>query len=220
MKESHKLNLLLFGAPGSGKGTQSALLKDRYHFHHISTGDLFRKAQGSTLGLRAQAYMNRGELVPDSIVIDMIKVELVGQPHGFILDGFPRTQAQAIALDSLLRTLKIKLDRVLYLKVPEKVLIERLTGRRIAKQSGLVYHIQFHPPKKENICDKTGENLIQRKDDTIAVVQKRLKNYYKQTAPLIQYYQEQNILLELKGEDSSAEVFSQIQHSLNLNCLS
>ena len=236
------LNLLLFGAPGSGKGTQSALLKKHYHLRHISTGDLFRKAKGSPLGTRAQTYMNQGKLVPDSIVIDMIKNEIKPsalltnakkhfnktegkslnhknptntQNKGFILDGFPRTQAQALALDALLHTLKMKLNQVLYLQVPENILIKRVTGRRVAEKSGLVYHIDFYPPKKENICDKTGENLIQRKDDTEDLVRERLKNYHKQTAPLIEYYQKQNLLLTIQGVGSSEEVFSKIQKSLN-----
>ena len=212
----NQFNILLFGAPGAGKGAQSALLIERYHFHHISTGNLFRKAKGTPLGLRAQSYMNRGELVPDSIVIDMIKKELNQLTASFILDGFPRTIPQAMALDSLLHTLNQNLDRVLYLKVPEKVLIERLTGRRVAEKSGLVYHVQFHPPKKENRCDKTGEKLIQRKDDTKIVVQERLKNYHKQTAPLIEYYKRKKILSEIRGEADLEEVFSQIQTHLGL----
>ena len=226
MKKVHTLNLLLFGAPGAGKGTQSALLKNHYHLRHISTGDLFRKAKGSALGLRAQTYMNRGELVPDSIVIDMIKKDLnrentnpisIKNPEsGFILDGFPRTHAQATALDSLLHTLNMKLDHVLYLQVPENILIKRITGRRVAEKSGLVYHIDFYPPKKENICDKTGEKLIQRKDDTEDLVRERLKNYHRQTAPLIEYYRKQNLLLTVQGAGSSEEVFLQIQKSLNL----
>ena len=215
------MNLLLFGAPGSGKGAQSALLKQHYGFHHISTGDLFRKAKGTPLGLRAQDYMNQGKLVPDSIVIDMIKEELnkicfARKATDLILDGFPRTLAQAIALDSLLQDLKMKLDRVLYLKVPEKVLIQRLTGRRVAETSGFVYHIHFHPPKKKDICDKTGERLIQRKDDTKEVVQERLKSYHQQTQPLLEYYLQKNLLLELKGDDSLEKVFSQIQRALGL----
>ena len=258
------MNLLLFGAPGSGKGAQSALLKQHYGFHHISTGDLFRKAKGTPLGLRAQDYMNQGKLVPDSIVIDMIKEELnkicfARKATDLILDGFPRTLAQAIALDSLLQDLKMPLNKtcsgqaepaprvlpfekgsalggfstskvrmklrnanntsinkVLYLKVPEKVLIQRLTGRRVAEKSGFVYHIHFHPPKKKDICDKTGERLIQRKDDTKEVVQERLKSYHQQTQPLLEYYLKKNLLLELKGDDSLEKVFSQIQRALGL----
>ena len=215
------MNLLLFGAPGSGKGAQSALLKRHYGFHHISTGDLFRKAKGTPLGLRAQDYMNQGKLVPDSIVIDMIKEELnqtcfARKATGLILDGFPRTLAQATALDSFLQDLKMPLYKVLYLKVPEKVLIQRLTGRRVAEKSGFVYHIHFHPPKKKDICDKTGERLIQRKDDTKEVVQERLKSYHQQTQPLLEYYLKKNLLLELKGDDSLEKVFSQIQRALGL----
>lgn len=210
------MNLLLFGAPGTGKGTQSSFLISHYKLHHISTGDLFRKALGekTPLGLKAQSYMDRGELVPDSIVIALIEEVLADIKSGFILDGFPRTLAQAEALDSLLKNMTLDLDKVLYLKVPESVLIERIVGRRVAEKSGHVYHIKFNPPLKEGVCDKSGEKLVHRNDDREEVVKQRLKAYREQTEPLIKYYHEKNILFELDGCGSPKEVFSRLQSVL------
>ncbi len=209
------MNLLLFGAPGTGKGTQSAFFISHYKLFHISTGDLFRKAlrEKTPLGLKAQSYMDRGELVPDSVVIALIEQVLVDvkSRNGFILDGFPRTLAQAESLDSLLNNMGLKLDKVLYLNVPEEILIERIVGRRVAEKSGYVYHIKFNPPEKEGICDKSGEKLIHRNDDKEGVVTQRLKAYKEQTAPLIEYYREKNILFELDGCGSPKKVFSRIQ---------
>ena len=209
------MNLLLFGAPGTGKGTQSTFLISHYQLFHISTGDLFRKAlrEKTPLGLKAQSYMDRGELVPDSVVIALIEQVLVDVKSykGFILDGFPRTLAQAESLASLLSNMSLSLDKVLYLNVPEEILVERIVGRRVAEKSGHVYHIKFNPPKKEGICDKSGEKLIHRNDDKEEVVTQRLKAYKEQTAPLIEYYRKKNILFELDGCGSPAEVFSRIQ---------
>ena len=209
------MNLLLFGAPGTGKGTQSTFLISHYQLFHISTGDLFRKAfrEKTPLGLEAQSYMDRGELVPDSVVIALIKQVLVDVKsyNGFILDGFPRTLAQAESLDSLLNDIGLKLDKVLYLNVPEEILIERIVGRRVAEKSGYVYHIKFNPPQKEGICDKSGEKLIHRNDDRKEVVTQRLKAYKEQTAPLIEYYRKKDILFELDGCGSPTEVFFRIQ---------
>lgn len=224
------MNLLLFGAPGTGKGTQSAYLTTSYKLRHISTGNLFRKAlqEKTELGLKAQSYMDQGKLVPDSIVIGLIKEVLTGLSlnlsndegtekksyKGFILDGFPRTLVQAQSLDVLLVDVDLQLDKVLYLKVPEEVLIERIVGRRVAEKSGHVYHIKFNPPEKEGICDKTAEKLIHRNDDKEEVVKQRLKAYHDQTAPLIKYYYHKNILFELDGCGSPEEVFSRIQKEL------
>ena len=224
------MNLLLFGAPGTGKGTQSAYLTTSYKLRHISTGDLFRKAlqEKTELGLKAQSYMDQGKLVPDSIVIGLIREVLTDASlklndekeiekksyKGFILDGFPRTLVQAQSLDALLIDMDLQLDKVLYLKVPEDVLIERIVGRRVSEKSGHVYHIKFHPPEKEGICDKTGEKLIHRNDDKEEVVKQRLKAYYDQTAPLIKYYYHKNILFEFNGCGSPEEVFARIQKEL------
>lgn len=209
------MNLLLFGAPGTGKGTQSTFLISHYQLFHISTGDLFRKAlrEKTPLGLKAQSYMDRGELVPDSVVMALIEQVLVDVKSykGFILDGFPRTLAQAESLDSLLNNMDLSLDKVLYLNVPEEILIERIVGRRVAEKSGHVYHIKFNPPKEAGVCDKSGEKLIHRNDDKEEVVTQRLRAYKEQTAPLIEYYRKKNILFELDGCGSPAEVFSRIQ---------
>jgi len=226
------MNLLLFGAPGTGKGTQASFLVSHYSLYHISTGDLFRKAKGTDLGKKAKSYMDNGDLVPDSIVIALIKQELsklfslsvsnddklqkisqgnnIQSSQGFILDGFPRTLVQAEALDEMLNDLNLVLDKVLYVTVPEKILLERIVGRRVAEKSGHVYHIKFKPPMKPGVCDKTQEKLIHRSDDKEDVVKKRLENYYKQTAPLIQYYHSRRILFEIDGCGASKEVFSRI----------
>ena len=212
------MNLLLFGAPGTGKGTQSSFLISHYKLYHISTGDLFRKALGekTPLGLKAQSYMDKGELVPDSIVISLIEEVLADIKSGFILDGFPRTLDQAEALDSLMKKMSLALDKVLYLNVPEPILIERIVGRRVAEKSGYVYHVKFNPPQKEGICDRSGEKLIHRSDDKEEVVVQRLKAYREQTEPLIEYYREKNILFELNGCGSPKEVFSRLQSVLNV----
>ena len=214
------MNLLLFGAPGTGKGTQSAFLISKYKIRHISTGDLFRKAlrEKTSLGLQAMSYMDQGKLVPDSVVVALIREVLVDfskkKKQGFILDGFPRTLVQAIALESLLNDLKLQLDKVLYLNVPTVVLIERIVGRRVAEKSGCVYHIKFNPPQIEGVCDKSGEKLIHRNDDRREVVMQRLKAYREETAPLIEYYRKKNILFELDGNDSPEKVFLLIQKVL------
>ncbi len=213
------MNIVLFGAPGTGKGTQSDLLVSHFKLYHISTGDLFRKAlsEKTALGLKARSYMDQGQLVPDFVVTSMVE-EIFNSPtfavdasKGFILDGFPRTIAQAKVLDTLLAKYKRPLDQVLCLNVSQSELIERLTGRRIAMKSGHVYHILFHPPKKEGVCDISGEQLIHRKDDTKYVVQNRLAAYQQQTAPLIAYYRNQNILVDMDGTGTKEEVFARIK---------
>ena len=209
--------IVLF-APGAGKGTQSAFLLERMNFIHISTGNLFRTAikDKTNLGLKAQSYMDKGHLVPDAVVIDLIKEQLRSLPadQNIILDGFPRTLAQAKALDELLLSMNKKLDKALFLSAPVKALVERMSGRRVAENSGCVYHIKFNPPKKEGFCDKTGEKLIHRKDDQPEVVKQRLKAYLQQTTPLMEYYQKQNILHELEGLAKPEVIFQQIQKIL------
>ncbi len=219
------MNLLLFGAPGTGKGTQSAFLVSHYKLCHISTGDLFRRAlkDKTALGLKAMSYMDQGSLVPDSIVINLVKEVLLAESgglktkKGFILDGFPRTLKQAEALQSLLNDLNLKLDKVLYLNAPEEVLTQRITGRRVAEKSGKVYHIKFKPPRVSGICDLSGEKLKHRNDDRKEVVKERLKTYLEQTAPLIEYYRRQNILSEVDSAPSPEKVFSRIQTLLKPN---
>ncbi len=211
------MNLLLFGPPGAGKGTQSALLVERLKMKHLSTGDLFRHAikNSTPLGLEAKKFMDQGHLVPDSIVIGMVKEELdkLGQ-GGFILDGFPRTVPQAEALQELLGKLSLKLDFCLFLEVPRSNLMSRLTGRRVCKSCGATYHIEHKPTKKEGICDLCGSEVIQRNDDKADVIENRLVAYEESTAPLKEFYKKAGILVQLDGEGPSEEVYSRIKKVL------
>ena len=170
-------------------------------------------SEKTPLGVKAQTYMDKGQLVPDTLVLQLIEQawNKATTKKGFILDGFPRTLNQAQALDSLLKNTGRSLDKVLYLTVPEETLIKRITGRRTAEKSGKVYHIEFQPPKNPGFCDETGEKLIHRADDKKEVVAERLKAYHEQTAPLIQYYKDKDILSEVEGLGSPTEVFYRIQ---------
>lgn len=208
------MNLILLGAPGAGKGTQSKLLQEKWKIPQISTGDMLRAAkQAKTpLGLQAESYMNAGKLVPDEVVIGLIR-ERLAQPdtrEGFILDGFPRTVAQAEALGALLKELNRSLGAVVNLAVPEAELVERLTGRRTCSKCGTGYHLHFSPPKREGVCDRCGGELIQREDDQEATIRKRLKVYEEQTAPLVDYYQRADLLRESAGIGTTEEVFGRL----------
>ena len=192
------MRIVLIGSPGAGKGTHAKVLGERYKVPHIATGDLLRhKTQdGSEIGKRAKAVMDKGGLVPDEMVIEMIR-ERLREPDakkGFILDGFPRTVEQAKALDYLLVDLKIKLDRVLDFEVTEGVVLNRLSGRRICPKCNANYHVRNIPPKKEfNVCDVCGTHLVQRKDDEPETILARRKVYEERTAPLIDYYEKKGI---------------------------
>ncbi|MBC6413378.1 MAG: adenylate kinase [Chromatiales bacterium] len=182
------MRVIILGAPGAGKGTQARFICEHYRVPQISTGDMLREAvaKRSAAGLQAKSYMAAGELVADSLIIDLVK-ERIADPDckaGFLFDGFPRTLAQARALD----TQKIAIDYVIELLVPDQVIVERIEGRRIHAASGRTYHIKYHPPKLADKDDVTGEPLIQRKDDKPEVVIQRLQNYHKQTIPMIDYY--------------------------------
>jgi len=210
--------ILLMGPPGAGKGTQAAELVAEFHIPHISTGDMFRAAvkEGTELGKQAKACMDAGQLVPDSITIGIVK-ERLAKPDchkGFILDGFPRTTEQANALDCTLTDLGIKLDRVININVPVGDLINRMTGRRICKGCGATFHVTFNPSLNGDKCDKCDGELYQRADDTEETVTKRLTVYGNQTKPLIEYYQEKDLYLEIDGRQSIEEVFSDIVNSL------
>lgn len=212
------LRAVLLGPPGAGKGTQAVRLVEKYEIPHISTGDIFRKniKEGTELGEKAQEYMNAGALVPDELVVDLVKDRLQQDDckNGFLLDGFPRTIFQAEKLDEFLSESNQKMDIVINLKVEKEALIKRLTGRRVCKDCGASYHIVNIPPKKEGVCDICGGELIQRKDDNIETVENRINVYEDQTAPLIGYYKEAGSLVDFDGEASLDEVFDAIVQAI------
>lgn len=198
------MRLVLLGPPGAGKGTQAQVLVKDLNAPHVSTGDMLREAirQGMPAGLKAKEYMDRGDLVPDQLVIDLVASRLQKEDarKAFILDGFPRTREQAESLDKKLAELKIKLDLVLYFKTSLAVIIRRLSGRRICGQCGKNYHLTNFRPKAEGVCDVCGSKLIQRPDDREEAIVERLKVYEKQTAPLIDYYDKKGMLAEVSGD--------------------
>ena len=212
------LRAVLLGPPGAGKGTQAVRLVEKYEIPHISTGDIFRKniKEGTELGKKAQEYMNAGALVPDELVVDLVKDRLQQDDckNGFLLDGFPRTIFQAEKLDEFLSESNLKMDIVINLKVEKEALIKRLTGRRVCKDCGASYHIVNIPPKKECVCDICGGELIQRKDDNIETVENRINVYEEQTAPIIGYYKEAGSLVDFDGEASLDEVFDAIVQAI------
>src|SRR5437773_900399 len=206
--------LVLLGAPGVGKGTQAPETSCRTGLPHISTGDLLRAAirDGSPLGRRVAAMVERGELVPDGVVGEMME-ERLARPDaadGFILDGFPRTVAQADLLDRILARRGQALDRVISIEVPEAEIVERLAGRRSCGQCGAIYHVRYNRPKVEGICDRCGSELRQRPDDTEAVIAERLRAYREQTAPLAARYRKVGRLVEIDGRGRPDEVFGRI----------
>jgi adenylate kinase len=212
------MRLLIMGRPGAGKGTQAVNIREFYKIPHISTGDMFREAikEGTKLGLLAKSYMDQGGLVPDEVTIGIVKERLLKDDakKGFLLDGFPRTISQAEALDDFLNEQGIKLDAVLNVDVPAEKLIRRMVGRRVCKTCGATYHVEFNPPKKDGICDNCGATLIQRADDTEATAKNRLEVYDRNTAPLLNYYEKQNILKVVNGDKPLDEVFESIKESL------
>lgn len=211
------MNLILFGAPGAGKGTQSSLLVERNDYVQISTGDLFRAAikNQTELGKKAQVFMDLGGLVPDDIVVGMVEEALQGLAgKAFILDGFPRTLAQASALDGMLDKNKLSVDRVISLEVPRQELLERLTGRRVCKNCGTVYHVVSKPPRTEGVCDNCGGPVVQRNDDKAEVIGNRLNTYDQTTAPLKDYYRGQGKLVELDGNRDTEAVYEDLNRNL------
>ena len=205
------MNLILLGAPGAGKGTQSAKISDKYQIPAIATGDILRSAMkaGTPLGLEAKAYIDEGKLVPDSVVIGIIKEYLASDAckNGFILDGFPRSIPQAEALDEM----GVKIDVVLSIEVPDEKIVSRMSGRRVCS-CGASYHVEYNPPKAENVCDSCGSALYVRADDAPETVQKRLSTFHAQTEPLKEFYSKKGILVTVEGqekvEDTTALVFT------------
>lgn len=213
------MQLIFLGPPGAGKGTQAERICKDYGIVQLSTGDILRanRKMGTELGKKAQQYMDAGELVPDSIIIDMIKQELAKPElkNGYILDGFPRTVPQAEALDKLLFDMKQKLDAVLVLIVPNDELIKRLTARRTCKVCGKTYHLIYNPPKQDGICDLDGGELYQRDDDKEEPIRNRLVVYDNQTKPLIEYYSNKNIAEVIDGVGSIDEIYNRIKQILD-----
>ena len=212
------MNLLIVGAPGTGKGTMSELLIKAYDFSHISTGDMLRSAISakSPLGLKAQSYMDEGKLVPDDLIHDLI-VERLSQDDikkGFLLDGYPRTLAQAEDLDHILKRLGLKIDAVIDLNVDEEVLSKRITGRRVCKDCGSIFHIDTHPSQKEGVCDNCGGELYQRHDDTLESLKTRLDAYHQSTQKVVDYYLEKGLVHMIDANDKPEAVFEKIQEVL------
>jgi adenylate kinase len=208
------MRIVLLGPPGAGKGTQAKLMHERTHMTHISTGDLLRAAVGarSELGLAARSYMDRGELVPDSLVIGLIDQHLQedGAASRFMLDGFPRTVAQAEALQRMLEGLQLPLDHVVSIDVPREELVRRLSGRRTCRQCGAMFHVAFDPPARPGVCDRCGGELFQRDDDREDTIRARLDVYDKATAPLVAFYKARGLLRPVDGTGATAAVLDRI----------
>ncbi len=212
------MRIVLLGAPGAGKGTQCKSLVSRYGLLHLSSGDILRleRSEGTQLGQKAQSYMDSGALVPDEIIIEMMAKAIGKAPTaGFILDGFPRTVNQAVALDKALDEKGQSIDAVLNLEVDDGIIEKRMTGRRSCPECGAVYHIENMKPKKDGVCDHDGAKLIQRPDDNPDVVAKRLETYHEQTEPLVGYYKKQGIVHDYDANDEADVVASSIFDTLD-----
>ena len=215
------MKILLLGPPGGGKGTQAKFLIQKYNIPQISTGDMLREniKNNSKLGIEAKTFMDSGELVPDELIINMMKIRLKLDDciNGYILDGFPRTLSQAEGLDILLENLNQNLDHVIVINVDDQIIIKRMSGRRIHPGSGRTYHTIFNPPKIENKDDVTGEDLIIRPDDQEDTVKNRLNIYHDQTKPLINYYQNKGIVQIINGDQNIIDVRKNISAILQPN---
>jgi adenylate kinase len=212
------MNLVLMGLPGAGKGTQAEKIVEKYGIPHISTGDMFRAAikESTELGLQAKSFMDQGNLVPDEVTIGIVRERLSKEDcaEGFLLDGFPRTVAQAEALENILSDLNKKIDYVINIDVDQEFLMERLTGRRICKSCGSTYHLVFNPPIKDDVCDRCGGELYQRADDNAETVQNRLEVNQKQTKPLLDFYEGKGYLRNINGQQDIRKVFDDLDQLL------
>ena len=210
-----ELNLMLFGPPGAGKGTQADRLRSDFRVPLVSTGDTLRGnvKEGTELGKEAKQYMDAGDLVPDELIVAMVSDRLQQEDalDGFILDGFPRTMEQARALDELLSELGRRITAVILIDVPDEEVVRRISGRRVCVKAGHNYHVDFDPPKREGICDQDGSKLIQRDDDKPDVVRNRLSVYHEQTEPLVDHYDELGLLRRIDGTRSPTEVHDHIR---------
>lgn len=213
-------DLVLLGPPGAGKGTQAKLISDKYKVPHISTGEILRNKikEASPLGTKAKEYMNKGELVPDVIVLELLKERLEADDciNGFLLDGFPRNVYQAEELNNYLTSKEKTIDMVINLEVEEDVLLNRMIGRRVCKECGANYHVENLPPKQKGICDVCGGEVYQRADDKEETVKNRFNVYHKQTAPLIDYYQKAGVLIPVKGDGGPEKVFASIVSAIGV----
>jgi adenylate kinase len=213
-----ELNLILLGPPGAGKGTQAERLREDFDVAYIATGDILRKAvaEETELGKKAKEYMNNGDLVPDEVIIGVIleEVESEAAQDGFLLDGFPRTVDQAEALDEALARLDRRLTAVLLVDVPDDDVVRRLSGRRMCAKSGHVYNVHTDPPKHDEVCDQDGSRLVQRDDDREETVRKRVDVYHRQTAPLIRFYEDRDLLKRFDGTRSPTEVHDHIRATI------
>ena len=212
--KGNTMDVILLGPPGSGKGTQAQKIGERYHIPQISTGDILRSAvkEQTPLGVEAQGYMDQGRLVPDEVVVGIVRERLTASDcnGGFMFDGFPRTLPQAEALDATLGEMKREIHHVISIEVDNEELLRRLTGRRTCRNCGAMYHIMFNPPQKDGICDQCGGELFQRDDDQEATIRARLQVYEEQTAPLIAYYNKKGLLRPIEGVGAIEEIFQKI----------
>lgn len=208
------MKIVLLGPPGAGKGTQAKSISSKYSIPHISTGDIFRKniSESTPLGMEAKSYMDKGLLVPDEVTINMVKDRLQQEDclSGYLLDGFPRTVAQAEALNEFLENRNEQLDTSLLIDVPSEFILDRMTGRRVCTSCGGSFHIKFNPPKIDGKCDLCGSDIVQRKDDTVETVKERIDVYDKQTQPLIEFYKNKKLLSVVDGTKAINEVFKDI----------
>lgn len=217
------MRLVLLGPPGAGKGTLAGILKQASGVVHVSTGDILREEmkKGTVLGKKAREYVDKGELVPDALVIKLIENKIVNDPEiarGYMLDGFPRTLAQARELDKILKKVGHPVDHAIYMETDLKVLVGRLTGRRICRDCGAVYHVSNRPPVVAGVCDNCGgKDLYQRADDNESTIENRMDVYFKNTLPIVDYYKEQKILLKVDGSREAEDLKQVIVRSLNEN---